>query len=219
MIKIMNGLPILCDEIGGSQKVNLGELLKLGARLGILINTHSMRGVGKTKTLIQFAKEHDYLVAHPSADYIRKEFDYEKIVNPYVLIQQQGLKNKNVVIDTGVYNLKEIKDAGFNIVTGFCNFKSENIKSFDESIVDNLKSELESLTIKIQKTRENHDFGTYKNLILAYKEVLGLYKESVDIKQDVLNYHIHIDKVISNTEDLGRQIGESLKNISKNLKY
>ncbi len=47
-------------------------------------------------------------------------------------------------------------------------------------IIKNLKNELSSLTEKIKKTRENNDFGTYKNLILAYKEVLGLYRELVE---------------------------------------
>ena len=47
-------------------------------------------------------------------------------------------------------------------------------------IVENLRNELNSLTAKIKKTRENNDFGTYKNLILAYKEVLSLYRELVE---------------------------------------
>jgi hypothetical protein len=221
MIKILNGIPILCDEISCTKKANLDGLLELGARLGVLINTHSMRGIGKTTALIEFAKKNDYLVVHLNASILSKEFNYKKIWNPNVLVStnHQGMTNKNIVIDEGVTNLQELKDAGFNIITGFYTSITNEEKSFDETIIDNLKNELVSLTTKIQKTRENHDFGTYKNLILAYKEVLGLYKECVNNKQDILNYHVHIDKVISSTEDIGRQIGESLKSIKNNIEF
>jgi len=41
-------------------------------------------------------------------------------------------------------------------------------------IKETLENELKALEPKIQRARDNNDFGTYKNLILAYKEVLHL---------------------------------------------
>ncbi len=41
-------------------------------------------------------------------------------------------------------------------------------------VKETLEHELQALEPKIQKARENRDYGTYKNLILAYKEVLNL---------------------------------------------
>lgn len=40
-----------------------------------------------------------------------------------------------------------------------------------------LEKELKELEPKITRARENNDFGTYKNMILAYKEVLHLLQE------------------------------------------
>jgi uncharacterized protein YaaR (DUF327 family) len=51
---------------------------------------------------------------------------------------------------------------------------------FTNDIIQNLQNELSALNPKLIRTRENNDFGTYKNLILAYKEVLELYKEMTE---------------------------------------
>ncbi len=74
-----------------------------------------------------------------------------------------------VVIDDSIQVLDEC-----NLV-----YKKLN-KEFYEVIKDNLKNEIEELNKKINIHREKGDFGTYKNLILAYKEVLGLYKEMIE---------------------------------------
>lgn len=50
--------------------------------------------------------------------------------------------------------------------------------SFDREVILNLKDEVKSLTSKIKSAREREDFGTYKNLILAYKEVLKLLQDT-----------------------------------------
>ncbi len=47
-------------------------------------------------------------------------------------------------------------------------------------VMENLKNEIKELTFKVQKAREEGNWGTYKNLIIAYKEVVQLYKEIVD---------------------------------------
>lgn len=45
------------------------------------------------------------------------------------------------------------------------------------TIRDTLYDEIKCLVPKIQKARENEEYGTYKNLILAYKEVLLLIND------------------------------------------
>ncbi len=45
------------------------------------------------------------------------------------------------------------------------------------TIRDTLYDEIKCLVPKIQKARENEEYGTYKNLILAYKEVLLLVND------------------------------------------
>lgn len=49
--------------------------------------------------------------------------------------------------------------------------------SFNEEIIINLKNEIKSLNGKIKNARENGDFGTYRNLIVAYKEVLKIIQD------------------------------------------
>lgn len=58
-----------------------------------------------------------------------------------------------------------------------------NLSIYNEmmgEVVSNLKNEIKELTFKVQKAREDENWGTYKNLILAYKEIIKLYKEIVD---------------------------------------
>lgn len=147
--------------------------LQLAAQNNEIINTQWLRGIGKTYQLIKFAKHNNYILLHPQANILKEKYKYDFIYEPKI-DKIRGISNKNVVIDEGIKNIKELKDDGFNIITGYYTPKEENNKSFSELVIDNLKNEIELLTFKIQKVRENHDFGTYKNLILAYKEVLNL---------------------------------------------
>lgn len=162
---------------GFKLKANIGEIiynkLQLAAQKNEFIHTQWLRCIGKTYELIRFARRNNYVVLHPQANEIKEKYKYNFIYEPNIN-KLRGIDNLNVVIDEGIKNIKELKDAGFNIITGYYTPKEENNKSFSELVIDNLKNEIESLTFKIQKVRENHDFGTYKNLILAYKEVLNL---------------------------------------------
>jgi len=61
-------------------------------------------------------------------------------------------------------------------------------------ILNTLFNEINCLVPKITKARENEDFGTYKNLILAYKEVLLLINNTYQqygLKNEKVNMYIN----------------------------
>lgn len=65
-------------------------------------------------------------------------------------------------------------------------FKNDNIiKDFKypSSVLITLKNELACLNPKIQKARIDENWGTYKNLILAYKEVFQLMNDFINNHQ------------------------------------
>jgi len=191
MIKIINNMPILCDELPNT---DISDLLQLGKRLRVLINTHHMRGIGKTYSLIQFAKTYGYAVIEPTKMTAQTLIDRENFQDIYPS-NIRSIKKirpngdiyfiKDIVLDEGVTNVQELKDAGFNIITGFYTFYKEDELCFKDKVMKTLVAEIEALTPKLQKTRENKDFGTYKNLINAYREILNLIQNHIktfDIK-------------------------------------
>ena len=50
----------------------------------------------------------------------------------------------------------------------------------DKSILDTLQYEAMELKDKIENARKREDYGTYKNLILAFKEIINLIHEEDD---------------------------------------
>ena len=163
-------------------KFNMSDIiyrkLELAAKTNELVHTQWLRGIGKTYELVMFAKLNGYAVIEPdalNADMIRRRETYGNILYPSCY-SYEGSLIRNLVIDEGVsvYQIQELVDAGFTIITGFITPKKDTEKTFDESVTDTLKNEIEALTPKIQKARNKDEIGTYKNLILAYKEVLFL---------------------------------------------
>ena len=162
------------------------DKLKTASQKHELIHTQWLRGIGKTYELVCFAKEYGYAVLEPTkivAEEIRKKENYEGVYSSKTIYSLKGCKanrdvfNKNVVIDEGVTNIQEIKDAGFNIITGFYTPKKEDESTFNEKVLGTLVNEIEALTPKLEKYRVSEDYGTYKNLINAYGEILSLMKE------------------------------------------
>ena len=183
-------------------KFNMSDIiynkLKLASETNQLIHTQWLRGIGKTYCLIQYAKRNNLTVLEANRNQASKIRLYEKYDKVYSsdIPTLKGQKDiKDVVIDEGVTNIQELKDNGFNIITGFYTPKKEDNMSFNERVLKTLMDEIEALTPKIQKTRENNEFGTYKNMINAYREVLNLIQ--------------------STTKEMGNNIGESLKGIYK----
>ena len=139
--------------------------------------------------LIKLAKEHGYIVFHPYATPLIKEEGYKHIYGWHeVYSVKRETDIKNAVIDEGISEsqLKTIKENGFNIITGFYTAsKIRDERPFSEKVLDTLVSEIEELTPKLEKLRKSEDYGTYKNLINAYKEILGLiqnHMQNYDIK-------------------------------------
>lgn len=127
---------------------------------GVLTITFNDNSI--SKVYIYDLKEDKYKDVH--FDYIMfdnllpipLDYKYNKIISMVTIDGDQKLKKfyKNVFILT--------------------NKKEKHLK-FD--IMDNLKEELICLTKKIKEEREKENFGTYKNLIVAYKEILTIYKD------------------------------------------
>jgi len=65
------------------------------------------------------------------------------------------------------------------LLLDFTLLKKEDDLSFNEKVTKTLIDEIEALTPKLQQTRENKDYGTYKNLINAYREVLNLMQNNM----------------------------------------
>jgi len=172
---------------GGIKRIraefNMSEViyykLKLASQTNELVHTQWLRNIGKTHELVEFAKMYSYAVIEPmstGAEAIKEREKYEHIYSNINTLR--GCTDiRDVVIDEGVTNLQELKDAGFNIITGYYTPKKESELSFGEKVLSTLKNEIEALTPKLQQTRENREYGTYKNLINAYREVLNLIRD------------------------------------------
>ena len=69
-------------------------------------------------------------------------------------------------------------------------------KSFIEQRIDNLKEEAKMLDESISKTRDRGDFGTYRNLIKAYSDILLLI-DRYDWQQKYSEYTTDEEKQIA----------------------
>lgn len=81
----------------------------------------------------------------------------------------------------------------------------------ENSILDTLQHELLELKDKIESARNKGDFGTYKNLILAFKEVVHLVneeKEKTEWKEMFSHYYEgkYMDEYIATWEQKGNDI-------------
>ena len=172
--------------------IDTGELildrLEVASQTKELIHTQWLRGIGKTHGLVKFAKKYGYIIFHPNATQIIEEEGYKYIYGWYeVHNAKRETDIRNVVIDEGFSDsqIMTIKEHGFKIITGFytCS-KIKDERPFSEKVLETLVGEIEELTPKLEKLRKSEDYGTYRNLINAYKEILGL------IQNHIQNYDI-----------------------------
>jgi hypothetical protein len=208
MIENINGYFVLSNEIPLQKGNTLQDLLELGARVGVLINTHHMRGIGKTYNLIQFAKKYGYVVVENNkeiVEYFKKIYDYDKIFSindPFLIAHQQ------VVVDE-IYNLDELKNKRVNIITGFFTDYGNKQKEFD--LLSSLQYEVRQLNTKIKQARESENWGTYKNLIQSLRAVLELM-DNISNKKDIpINYNFVIESKINDTEQLIKDITSAME--------
>jgi len=171
------------------QKIILTKLLE-GIKTNQLIHTQWLRGIGKSHVLVALAKEVNCIVLEPNigvASTIAKRENYSKVFSASLdflrgsTLNNYGYKYSKddpleVVVDEGVINIKAIEDIGFKVITGFYTPKKEDEISFNDKVTRTLMNEIEALTPKLELTRESKDYGTYKNLINAYREVLNLMR-------------------------------------------
>jgi len=171
------------------QQTILDKLLE-GIKTNQLIHTQWLRGIGKTHVLVALAKELNCIVLEPNvgtASTIAKRENYSKVFSASLdFLRGNTLNNYGyeyskdkpleVFVDEGVTNIQAIEDIGFKVITGFYTPKKEDDMSFNEKVTKTLMNEIEALTPKLQQTRDNKDYGTYKNLINAYREVLNLMR-------------------------------------------
>jgi len=171
------------------QKIIMEKLIE-GVKKNQLIHTQWLRGIGKTHILIKLAKETNCIVLEPNetvVSTVTKRENYSKIFSASIdflkgdTLKKYGYQyNKDnpleVLVDEGVTNIQAIEDIGFKVITGFYTPKKEEELSFNEKVLNTLTNEIEALTPKLQLTRENRDYGTYKNLINAYREVLNIMR-------------------------------------------
>lgn len=110
---------------------SIKECLELATRRGehVLTNRHQ-RVIGKTTALIEFAKEHKYIVVvndDAIANGLRFEFNYERIVGMnriHVSNIIDGL-NKEIVFDECCKPelIEQLVNQGFKVITGFIHDK------------------------------------------------------------------------------------------------
>lgn len=72
--------------------------------------------------------------------------------------------------------------------------------------LDFLNKEKENLEQKISRTLEKGDIGTYKNLIIAYKDILRLIKDEDVWQERFSHYHSDGKELISTWEQKGEDI-------------
>lgn len=108
-------------------KRSIKDTLELAAKNGEHILTRSLqRMIGKTTALIEFAKEHNYIVTvnHEAiANGLRSDFDYKHIVGIDRINELNILDgcSKEIVFDEccNPERIKQLVNQGFKVVTGF----------------------------------------------------------------------------------------------------
>ena len=207
-----------CEEL-------LEKKLKEGIKAHELIYIDGLRGIGKTYQLVKLARKYNWVVVEPTklgADALRKTLNYERI---YCQTDNILRKQQVVVVDEGVNIEKLLTDMECDIITGFTNMKEytdcntrdilKNLKNYKSetseiikprvvNLVSILNDEIIELIVKIIDARKDNNMGTYKNLIIALKDVVQL-KDSEENKNKLINNPLDT-KLLLKTMDISRNI-------------
>lgn len=185
MIQLLEGNEKIKQKENGTIDYNdlLLQKLELAKETKQLVYTQGIRNIGKTYALVEFAKKYDYIVVVCNSQLaisLRKECNYNKICsNDIKDFNNRYILASKVVIDEGVKNISELKSLYCDIVTGYTESYRVGTNTFNEMITNTLEEEVIVLYEKIREARENENYGTYKNLIQAYKEILDMINRYV----------------------------------------
>jgi len=105
--------------------VGIKEQLELAAwKNKFITTTTKQRVLGKSRALIEFAKENDYSVIvrdHVAEKHHVHNYEYGQIVSAKKLLDYVHEENKSFVVEEGVGEeiIKELIKRGYKIITGF----------------------------------------------------------------------------------------------------
>lgn len=157
-----------------------------------LYNIGNIRGIGITTALLKYCSLNGYalIVANKhTQSRLIGEYKFENIFYPSNI--REVLDGEKCVVDVGV-DLDVVR-LNCNVVGGVIDLNGyekygDNIKyknkitdeiSMSTNLVDILNNEINCLIKKIEKAREGDNIGTYKNLIIALKDVVKLRNEEL----------------------------------------
>jgi hypothetical protein len=153
---------------------SIKERLEEGRKSRSLIYTDNLRGIGKTHSLIEFAKEHGYMVAvrnSREARIFREKYDYKNIYG-----QEEYTLHccKNIVIDESVKFGENVDEE--SVLTGFTNTRPIEelitLKSLNDSDYANAKE----IRVNSRNLRELMAFsGISIKVSERADEILGMY--------------------------------------------
>lgn len=198
----------------------LQEKLEKGRQEHEFINLKGIRGIGKTKALVDFAKKSNYVIVtglEAQAESIRKQFDYKEVVSQY---QLRGKEAKKLVLDETA-DFAQIKEFKNQIITGYVRNNDEHIsKSIFKDDVNNkdiisvLNNEIKQLLSKIAQARRSNNFDTYKNLIQVFANILELKNryESEGKTKGVIVNKVPIEISIQDMEEFSNTLNDTISN-------
>ena len=178
-------MPVMTDEPVNAKKLIKDKLYKTLEQSVeesrnkdriTLIDLTCARGMFKTETLFEFAKDNNYKVIR-SLKSRCEVYDFES--DKWIAIGEDSetyFKNidTKILVDEICYYDRLPKSVQKMIIGGYYTPQREETNI---NILDVLEKESQQLATKIQRTRQEENYGTYKNLIIALKEVLTLIQE------------------------------------------
>lgn len=213
---------------------NIEELLEYAMKEKQFIFTEeSTRGIGKSMSLINFAKKHNFGVIVPNIVEKRhhiKEFNYKEIYSVdyiEVTLNDVWIKQlKGFVVDECVKDVRKLASK-INIITGFITDRDfYNNKTYsDNETIEQLDINKSKLLQKINKSQDNNNQSDYKMLINNLLKTIEVRDTLKNPNKDAtINNQYHFDTVnlpnVVNADDLIKELGNfGSKQFSMNYKY
>lgn len=140
-----------------------------------LINFGYVRHIFKTESLIEYAKDNNCVVIRNLCLYLEA---YDNTSNEWVDVSkntEEYFRNvEKILVDEICFYDKLPFYLQEKIIGGYY---TPQPKEENTNIINVLEVESQELACKIKKIREDENYGTYKNLVSALREVLYLIKD------------------------------------------